>query len=127
MMESPVTSVTIPMHLPSRANYRGHTRAKKHTRLVREQRAVTRIVLSAKERCCPSLPCVIRLTRISPRELDREDNLPMSLKSVRDGVCDWLGVDDRTRDIEWRYEQKKPTLPRVHQLRIDIYEGSSSP
>lgn len=52
------------------------------------------------------LPCVVTLTRISPRLLD-DDNLRPALKAVRDGVADRLGVDDRDPRVEWRYAQRK--------------------
>lgn len=50
----------------------------------------------------------ISLTRITPstRRLD-SDNLAMSLKSIRDGIADALGVDDGDERIVWAYEQCK--------------------
>src|SRR5678815_1117800 len=47
---------------------------------------------------------VVTLTRISSGSLD-DDGLRGALKTVRDGVADWLGVDDRDPIVEWRYEQ----------------------
>lgn len=111
--------VSLPLKLDSRANFRGHTRSKAHCKKIQEQRGVARIVLSAKANK-PTLPCTIKLTRIAPRFLDWEDNLNMSFKSVRDGICDWLGVDDRTREITWIYDQKKPDTPRTYGCVVEI-------
>lgn len=53
-----------------------------------------------------SLPCVVRLTRLSPGTLD-DDNLRGALKAVRDGVADRLGVDDRDPRVTWEYAQER--------------------
>lgn len=116
--------IAIPLFLPSRANFRGHTRSKKHIKMVREQRGTTLLLLNSSARK-PELPCAIKLTRIAPRFLDWDDNLPMSFKSVKDGICDWLGVDDRDRDIvKWQYDQQKPDKPRGFGLLIEIGNGT---
>ncbi len=122
-MRQALLDITIPMRLPSRANFRGHTRSRKHTKMVREQRGVTRLVLSARAERRPKLPCVICLTRIAPRSLDHADNLPMSMKSVRDGIADWLGVDDRSDQIQWQYDQRKGSGPRVNELQVEVFEN----
>lgn|GEM_PF-3839684 len=48
---------------------------------------------------------VVRLTRVSPRLLDEDDNLPIALKSVRDEVARQLRVDDSSPLVRWRYAQ----------------------
>lgn len=55
----------------------------------------------------PTLPCVVTLTRIAPSNGLDGDNLAGSLKAVRDGVAEWLGVDDRDPGVEWRYSQAR--------------------
>jgi hypothetical protein len=52
------------------------------------------------------LPATIRLVRVSPRLLD-DDNLRGALKSVRDGIADRLGIDDRDPRVTWEYDQEK--------------------
>ena len=52
------------------------------------------------------LPCVVTMTRVSPRGLD-DDNLRSALKATRDGIADKLGVDDRSPLVEWRYAQRQ--------------------
>ena len=51
-------------------------------------------------------PIQITLTRIAPRRLD-DDNLASGFKATRDGVADWLGIDDGAKRLEWRYAQRK--------------------
>lgn len=55
------------------------------------------------------LPLVITLTRVAPSNGLDDDALPASLKAIRDGVTDWLGLsDDRaTPRLQWRYEQRR--------------------
>lgn len=54
----------------------------------------------------PYFPCQILLVRISPRGLD-DDNLRGALKSVRDGLADCMGKDDRDPMIKWMYGQRR--------------------
>ena len=68
------------------------------------------------------LPCIVALTRISPRLLD-DDNLRGALKSIRDTIADLLipglkkGQADFNPSIEWIYDQKKGKK----SLKIEIY------
>lgn len=56
----------------------------------------------------PPLPCVVTLTRLAPSSGLDDDNLVGSLKSVRDAVADWLGVDDKDRaTVRYQYEQQR--------------------
>jgi hypothetical protein len=53
------------------------------------------------------LPCTVTLTRVAPSNGLDGDNLQGSMKACRDGVADWLKVDDRDPRVTWRYEQKR--------------------
>lgn len=66
-----------------------------------------------------ALPCVVQITRVAPRMLD-DDNLAGSCKSVRDGIADRLGIDDRDEAVEWRYAQRKGTV-REYAVEIEIF------
>lgn len=56
----------------------------------------------------PDLPCVVTLTRVAPSNGLDDDNLASALKSCRDQVAEWLGVDDRHRHIvRYSYEQRR--------------------
>lgn len=104
----------IPIRTVSVMNAREHwsvtaRRAKQH----RESAGWT---LMSSQR--PKLPCTVVLTRIAPRELDG-DNLQSSLKAVRDGVADWLRVDDRDPRVSWRYRQQRGKA-REYAVRVEI-------
>ncbi|MCY1047567.1 hypothetical protein OV208_40080 [Corallococcus sp. bb12-1] len=48
---------------------------------------------------------VVRLTRVSPGQLDGGDNLPAALKSIRDEVARQLRLDDASPLVRWVYAQ----------------------
>jgi len=91
----------IPVKAVSTANLREHW-AKKSKRTA-SQRSSARL-------CCPRWGAgpilVVRLTRVSPRQLD-SDNLASALKAVRDGVADWLRIDDGSPLVRWEYGQEQ--------------------
>lgn len=64
------------------------------------------------------VPCKVVLTRVAPRLLDG-DNLQASLKNVRDGVADWLKVDDRDARVEWVYAQRKGD-PKQYAVEVKV-------
>ncbi len=83
------------------------------------------------------LPCTIRLIRLATRFLDREDNLPMAFKWIRDEISECIfpekriqyvdgegklrslkGRADDSPLIKWEYDQEKSK--RVG-IRIEIY------
>lgn len=56
----------------------------------------------------PEPPLRVTLTRVAPSSGVDDDNLASALKSVRDQIADWLGVDDKHRDIvRYEYEQRR--------------------
>jgi hypothetical protein len=112
-------SLFLPIRLPSVANMREHW-AKK-ARRVKEQRSTVAMVLRTAL-SQPTLPAVIDLVRISPRQLD-DDNLQSAFKAVRDGVADWLGVDDADEQVTWRYAQKRRGSDRGIQILVRECDG----
>jgi hypothetical protein len=68
------------------------------------------------------MPCSITLTRIAPRRLD-SDNLARSLKAVRDGIADAIGVDDGDPRLEWRYAQEQGAV-REYAVRVEVVRPS---
>jgi hypothetical protein len=91
----------------------------------RQQQFFVRLLFQRNRRPIPQ-PCIITLTRISPRFLDAEDNLPMSMKWIRDEIGSHLfphkvveyktksgriarnkGHADASPDVVWRYAQEK--------------------
>lgn len=117
--------LSVPLRLVSEANAREHWRARHRRR--RDQRGQLALVASARF-SRPALPCKIAMTRVAPRALD-SDNLVSSFKASRDGICDWLGVDDRSDQITWAYAQRKGAV-REYALEVEIIElrtGGLSP
>ena len=97
--------VHLPIATVSESNRRDHWQVKRKRAKAQRQMAAALVPRFG-------LPCVVTLTRVSPRELD-DDNLRGALKAVRDGVADRLGIDDRDPRVEWRYAQRKGAVKAV--------------
>ena len=114
----------IPLHTVSESNQREHwaRRAKR----VRLQRSTIFYELGApwaQRTLRESRPLVVILTRIAPRSLD-PGNLESSLKSVQDGVADWLAGNygkgqDRQPGLRWRYAQRHGN-PGEYAVEISV-------
>lgn len=119
-----VFCTTLPIRIQSEANLSEH-RMKKYTRL-KKQKGIVQLVLKT---CGIQLPCKVRLTRISPRELDEHDNLRSALKHIVDAIADVLipglkaGRADGDKSIKWEYGQKKG-FPKEFALEIYLEEQS---
>lgn len=75
-------------------------------RRVKKEREAVAWMLTTCAR--PTVPCSVLLTRLAPSNGLDDDNLTGSLKSVRDEVAKWLGVDDRDRmTVRYRYAQQR--------------------
>lgn len=102
-----MTTITIqlPLHIQSEANCRDHWR--KRAARAKLQRTTARVMCQQYERPMGyDGPVTVALTRISPRKLD-DDNLAGGFKAVRDGVADWLGINDGSERMTWLYAQRK--------------------
>lgn len=98
-------TLTLPIRTVSTLNAREHW--SKRARRAAEHRALARMLLTAPWRAARlTLPVRVTLTRVAPRALDG-DNAQGALKSVRDGIADALGVDDRTPLVTWAYDQRR--------------------
>lgn len=71
----------------------------------------------------PANRITVTLIRISAGELDSDAALGGSMKAVRDGVADWLGLDDRDHRVEWLYGQQC-CQRKQHGVRIEIEDLS---
>jgi len=100
--------VTLPIRTVSAMNTREHWA--KRARRVKEQRNTTALVVAGHiAHAKGTLPgrLVVTLTRIGIRQGLDGDNLQASMKAIRDGVADALGIDDGSDRIEWRYAQRR--------------------
>jgi hypothetical protein len=112
----PSVLVIVPVRIKAGLNAREHWAAK-HRR-VRTERQTTKFLLVGLEPLEP--PLVVTLTRlIGPRgqRMD-DDNLAGGMKSIRDEVARWLGVDDRDPRVRYVCEQRKADEWGV-EIRVD--------
>lgn len=116
-----IREVTLPLRLVSLTNQREHWASK--MRRARAQRGLTAASMAPPACVRASSTFVVTLARIAPCALD-DDNLRAAAKSVRDGVADWLGIDDGDERIEWRYAQERGK-PKEYACRIRIERKSA--
>lgn len=108
---------TLPIRTVSAANAHEapmarHSRVKKERKAAREK--------SPRWPFAPLLEVV--LTRVGRGELDKEDNLPMALKAVRDGLADWLGFsDDSSPLLAWTYRQRREQVDFFVEVEIRVF------
>jgi hypothetical protein len=114
----------IPLKTVSGGNSREHWAAK--AKRVKAERAATGLAIlvagakGALRGYAPSASrIIVTLTRVSPRALDVGDNLPASLKGVRDELAKAMGLDDRDPRCAWVYEQRRGR-PREQAVDVEI-------
>lgn len=120
-----IRTVTFPMETETENFYRSTNRIVIREK-TKEQRAhVQKVLEEAFVPCAMYLGdwktgnrFVVTLTRISPAFLD-EDNNVGALKSVRDQVAEWIGLDDRHSWIEFKYMQQR-CKPPYRGVRVEI-------
>lgn len=91
-------------------------------RVARDAKTVRRLTWGLLRRKCrrpPVPPVVVTMTRLSAGKMDDGCGLNAALKPVRDGVADWLKVDDADPQIRWEYRQER--APRGRQaVRVQV-------
>jgi hypothetical protein len=101
-----VIEFTIPIRTVSALNAREHHMAR--ARRVKKEREATAWAITLAELGEVELPATVTLIRLGPTPgLDDGDNLAASQKGVRDEIAKWLGVDDRSPQVKWRYGQRR--------------------
>lgn len=95
--------VVLPIKIVSVSNLREHYMVRAKRSKVHRHTAATMLRAAGKP---PAPPVSVTLTRIGARTLDT-DNLSSGCKAARDGIADWLGLDDGDERITWRYGQQK--------------------
>ena len=99
-----IHALAVPLRTSRGQNAREHWRVA-HKRKAAEKEVMGRALRTVAK---PAVPCTVTLTRVGPSNGLDDDNLVGSLKSVRDAVAGWLGVDDRKRDtVRYRYTQRR--------------------
>lgn len=97
-------TIILPLRTVSKLNTREHW-AKKAKRNASERQTAKLLVGAEVKREGLKPPAKVTLTRIGPNPLDG-DNLQGSNKSVRDGIADAFGLDDRSPLLTWVYSQR---------------------
>ncbi len=115
MSATHILHVVASIKVISEAN--SHTHWRLRQKRAKDQRSAAKRALGPDIKGPPP-PYVITLTRIGPRTLD-DDNLAGAFKHVRDGVADWLRIDDGDKRLSWRYEQRRG-LPKEYAAEIRI-------
>lgn len=116
---------TLPIRTVSEANLGSEHWTKRHKRHKAQKQRVKWQWKIDKPKV--SLPCKVILTRIAPRALDRQENLPVSMKYIVDAIADCLipglppGKADSDKRIEWEYAQEKG-MSKQYALKIEIFQ-----
>jgi hypothetical protein len=109
-------TLTIPLKTSNPLNgSHGHWAARARTRATQRQIAGLAFRSAMGRRAL--LPCVVTLTRLAPSSGLDDDNLRASFKSVRDGIADALGIDDRNPLVTWAYGQERA---KSYGVRIEM-------
>lgn len=110
--------IEIELALQTVSETNAHEHWRDRSKRANLQRRFAAFSLRAQPRVPPAPPCTVRLTRIAPRALD-SDNAVGALKHVRDGVADWLGIDDRDPRVTWLYGQERGK-PKTYAVRVEV-------
>lgn len=100
-LDESVLFVKLPIKTVSEANSHQHWRVRQ--KRAKAHRSAAGVIPVAS---LPRMPVTVTMTRLSPGTLD-SDNLPSSMKHIRDGIADRYGVKDNDPRIEWCYAQRK--------------------
>lgn len=96
--------VEIPIAITSAFNSRNVSWAQRHGRARRERNAVVEALEGITRVNWDHY--YVTLIRCGPRALD-DDNLRGALKSIRDQISQWIGLDDNDARITWQYAQRR--------------------
>lgn len=107
----------VPVRAVSTLNAREHWAAKAR-RAAAHRGAAHVALLAASVPSPPTGPVRVLLTRIGPRRLD-SDNLAGACKAIRDGVADWLGIDDGDPRVTWEYGQRRGKA-REYAVEVEV-------
>lgn len=128
----------LPIRTVSEANRKEHWTVS--SRRHRSQQFFVKHALKAQ--CCDIvLPCTVLMVRLSERQLDVSDNLPMSFKWIKDQIADCIfykekktyldkkgkvrelkGRNDDHEAITWQYGQEKS---KVYGIRLEITDSTT--
>lgn len=112
----PWISVVVPVRLRNTSNSRAGWRAT--AKRAKEVRSLAKMLVLRQYQSSP-WPLAIRLVYVGPRQLD-DDGVASAVKSLRDGVADALGIDDRDPRVVWVPDQERGGV-REYSARVEVY------
>ncbi len=99
--------IEVPVRIRSEANIREHG-ARRGAYFKEQKEAVYYSMMKFRHQlhliAGSEEPLMVTLTRFGDRRLDN-DNLVSGFKSVRDSIASFIGIDDGSDRITWRYQQ----------------------
>ena len=115
----------VPARLVNALNQREHWAVRSKRAKVQRSAAMSAMlmaipgwVLDSDLAAAGNPPITITITRRGGRRMD-DDGLTASAKHVRDGVADWLGIDDGDKRLTWIVKQDK--APRgQHWVDVEV-------
>jgi hypothetical protein len=113
----------LPLRIESEGNKSDHWWWKKERKKA-QKNAIKPVLATSTIRP----PCHVVITRVAPRMLDEEDNLPSALKCAKDCIADVLipglkaGRADGSKEISWEFKQSKGNV-REYGLKIELIKG----
>lgn len=118
----PLLRLELPIRLENVANEHTHWRVRQ--KRAKAQRGavamVMRVELALRRRGLTTRGgLVVVITRIAPRTLD-DDGAVAAAKTVRDGIADALGIDDRDERVVWLVDQDRGP-PKTYACRVEVY------
>lgn len=100
-------TVTVPIKTVSETNTRDKHWAARHRRRAQQRQVAGLVTSGALAGSTVTGPLMVVLTRLAPSGGLDDDNLVSSLKAIRDGVADALGIDDADARVSWAYDQRR--------------------
>ncbi len=109
--------VTWPIRTKSSANLWEHWRTR--ARRVKQERGQYLLLSRASLPRPASWPVTVKLVRIAPRRLDR-DNLATSFKTIIDSIAEHWGIDDGDETkAQWLFAQERGA-PKTYGVRVEV-------
>lgn len=123
--------VNVPVKVVSEMNSREHWSAKlkrKKSQQMATMLSLATLGMSPDQRKASFVKgATITFERIGGKRMD-DDNLRSAFKHCRDAVAKWLGIDDGSKLLTWKYEQRTRTRKeKAACLEITIEAADAGP
>jgi hypothetical protein len=117
-MTEPITFF-VPVKTSNESNGSQGLRWLKAKKRKEAREAVAKAVKELEPVSAEAFPVVVMLTRLSAGVLD-DDGLRSACKAVRDGIAEWLGVDDGdVNRLRFAYDQEKAPQ-KTYGVRVKV-------